>query len=243
MQGAIDQTASQSLLVHRPDPMGRFILISIIGHVVVLAGFMVVSLWVHAPMIDLDQKPIHASLVRLGQKRDEKLLPRKDEVPPPPAEKAAPAPTTKADLMHALDKAKRTPSDSKADNRKQLFGAFNKMSKSAPEGDPDGSPDGDSAVQEGERYWAELRAQVHRYYDVSQTIPDSERMHLRAQVEIRIGASGQLLKVELAKPSGNSLFDQAVLAAVKKASPFQPPPDTLRANLQSSGVALDFRAL
>jgi TonB family protein len=117
------------------------------------------------------------------------------------------------------------------------------MSKSAPEGDPDGSPDGDSAVQEGERYWAELRAQVHRYYDVSQTIPDSERMHLRAQVEIRIGASGQLLKVELAKPSGNSLFDQAVLAAVKKASPFQPPPDTLRANLQSSGVALDFRAL
>jgi TonB family protein len=240
----MQSTASQSLFFHRRDPFGRFVVISLIGHGVVLAGFTAFSLFATAPAIDLDPKPIKASLVRLGVKRDDKLLPRKDEVPPPPAEKPAPAPTTRQDLMHALDKAKRTPSESKDDTRKQLFGAFNKMSKTAQvEGAPDGSPDGDSAVQEGERYWAELRAQVHRYYDVSQTIPESERMHLRAEVAIKIGSSGQLLKVELAKPSGNSLFDQAVVAAVKKASPFAPPPDTLRANLQSSGVALDFRAL
>jgi TonB family protein len=240
----MQSTASQSLFVRRPDPLGRFVMISLIGHGVVLAGFTALSLFASAPAIDLDPKPIQASLVRLGAKRDEKLLPRKDEVPPPPAEQPAPAPTTRQDLMHALDKAKRTPSESKDDKRKQLFGAFNKMSKTTQvEGAPDGSPDGDSAVQEGERYWAELRAQVHRYYDVSQTIPESERMHLRAQVAIKIGSSGQLLNANLAKPSGNSLFDQAVMAAVKKASPFQPPPDTLRANLQSSGVALDFRAL
>jgi TonB family protein len=235
--------AAQSLFVHRPDPLGRYVVLSVVGHVVALLAFMALSLFTGAPTIDLDQKPIHASLVRKGVKRDEKLLPRKDETPPPPAEKPAPAPTTRQDLMAALNKAQRTPGQ-KDDARKQLFGAFNKVTKAVEaEGDPNGDPNGDSATQEGDRYWAVVRTQVQRYYDVSQTIPESERMHLRAQVVIRIGATGQLLKVELQKPSGNGLFDQAVLLAAKKASPFPPPPDNLRANLQSSGVALDFRAL
>jgi TonB family protein len=237
-------TAAQSLLVRKSDDFGKWLLFSLVGHAVALAVFAGLTVFSRSPSIDLDQKPIHASLVRLGVKRDEKLLPRKDEVPPPPQEKPAPAPTTHADLMSALNKAQKTPGQ-KDDARKQLFGAFNKVSKSVHdvEGSPDGDANGDSATQEGERYWAVVRSQVQRYYDVSQTIPESERMHLHAQVAIRIGASGQLLKAELAKPSGNGLFDQAVLAAAKKASPFPPPPDNLRANLQSSGVALDFRAL
>ena len=46
---------------------------------------------VPAPAIDLEQKPIVAKLVRLGEKRPEQYLPRREVAPPPPAP-AAPAP-------------------------------------------------------------------------------------------------------------------------------------------------------
>src|SRR5512133_3332037 len=46
---------------------------------------------VQAAPIDLEQKPIVAKLVRLGEKRPEQYLPRKEVAPPPPAP-AAPAP-------------------------------------------------------------------------------------------------------------------------------------------------------
>ena len=129
-----------------------------------------------------------------------------------------------------------------AEARKQLFGAFNKVGKAPKEleGDPNGDVNGDSATQEGERYWGLLNAQVHKYYDVSQTIPESERIHLKAVVLIRIGSSGALLSETLARSSKNNLFDQAVVLAIKKAAPFSPPPDNLRAALESSGVALEF---
>ena len=61
-----------------------------------------------------------------------------------------------------------------------------------------------------------------------------------AQVLLRIGKGGSLLNAELVKASGNDLFDNAVLAAVKKAQPFSPPPEDLRDGLQKTGVVLEF---
>ena len=57
---------------------------------------------------------------------------------------------------------------------------------------------------------------------------------------MRLSRSGEVLEARLAKASGNDLFDSAVLAAVKKASPFSPPPDHLRDPLQKTGVTLEF---
>jgi TonB family protein len=234
-------TAAQSLFASKPEPLGRFVILSVAGHAAALVLFLGLSSLVSAPKVDLDAKVIHASLVRKGVKRDEKLLPRKDDTPPPPATAPQPAPTKKQDLFAAMDKTQKAPGD-KNDARNKLFGAINKASKTPQdvEGDPNGDPNGDSATQEGERYWGVLSAQVRRYYDVSQTIPDAERIRLRARVLVRIGKSGDLLKVELTQKSDNNLFDQAVVAAVKKAAPFPPPPDTLRAALQSGGVNLEF---
>ena len=57
---------------------------------------------------------------------------------------------------------------------------------------------------------------------------------------MRIGAGGELMDVTLTKPSGNELFDSAVLGAVKKAAPFSAPPEHLRDSLKKSGVAFVF---
>ena len=243
--------AAQSLLAPRPSKVVPFFALSIAGHVAVIFVGLVAN-WVLAPkLIDLDQKPIHASLVRLGKPRDEKLLPRKDEPPPPPPEEKAPEPVAipvaapKAIPIPGLD-AKKTPSkdDAKkeADAKKRLASAFSKMTALKPEeaeGKADGDPNGDSAKEEGERYYALLGQQVRRFYDVSNTIPEAERRALKAEVSMRVSPTGEASEVKIRKGSGNDVFDEAVLAAVKKAAPFSPPPEQLRKVLQG-GVTLVF---
>lgn len=247
------QAISSSLFVKRPDEFGRFVVISLIAHVAAVIAIVAVNFFFNAsPRLDLDQKPIHATLVRLGKPREDKLLPRIEETPPPAkkAEGVDPVavkpPPQKPSLLAAFDAAKtqkQPGAHDGADRRKQLFGAFNKVSKSAQEaeGQADGDPNGDAATQEGDRYLALLQSLIHRNYDVSQTISEQERLHLRATVVLFIGKGGEVLRLELVRPSGNGLFDRAVMAAVKKASPFAPPPDNLRSALQRTGQPLEFR--
>ena len=82
-----------------------------------------------AAAMDLDQKPIKASLVRQGKPREEKLLPRKEQPPPPPKEQKAPAagtgPRPAEAVAPAPVAAPRCPSTKRPGEggrrRKQLF--------------------------------------------------------------------------------------------------------------------------
>jgi TonB family protein len=251
--------AARSLLRREPLPIRRYLLASAVGHGAVFAVVTVAS-YFQSPAIDLNQQPIKASLVRLGKPRDPKLLPRNTE---PPAEEQKPAPPPeppkpaepKAQVAipdpKAMAAAKKNAEKSASDRRRELLSALSRTTRTGGsktagaieemEGQLDGDPNGDSATQEGERYFGLLKAQVQRNYDVSQTIPEQERLHLRAQVVVLIGRTGEMARVQLARSSGNELFDNSVLAAVKKASPFAPPPEHLRDALQRKGIALEFR--
>ena len=252
--------AANSLLLPRRSRLRSFVVASLIGHAaVIVAG--VVYAWVgSSPRMNLDAKPIRATLVRRGKPRDAKALPRKEALPPPPKEVVAPAappapapPVTKTAVpIPGLKPTKPAPAAAPQvgektgeDRRKRLFGAFDKTARPSEaeelEGAEDGDPDGDSATQEGERFYGLISAQVHRHYDVSNTISEDERLQLKALVAVRVGRSGEVLDVQLAKTSGNEQFDSAVLNAVKKASPFSPPPDHLRDPMQNEGVVLEFR--
>ncbi|WP_338864213.1 TonB family protein [Myxococcus stipitatus] len=261
MQSAV----SHSLLVNRSARVSPFVLASVVGHIVLLLAAVLYARFNSAPKVDLTAQPIRATLVRQGKPRDSKLLPRKEQLPPPPKQVDAPKPTPEAPpappsnaVAVPIPGVKPEPTSSPKpapvkgekegeDRRKRLFGAFDKTAKAAPDEEPegaeDGDPDGDSATAEGERYFGLLQVQVRRNYSVADTIPESERMHLKALVALRLGRSGEVLDVKLTKPSGNDLFDSAVLAAVRKASPFSPPPDHLRDALQKNGVNLSFNAL
>ncbi len=257
-QGAL----AQSLLIGTRLPVGRYLVASLLGHVALFAAIGAFSYLHLGPRVDLNQQPIKASLVRLGKPRDPKLLPRIPDAPPEPEAKAPvpeppkpeepkPVPVPDPKAISISPSSKRPPDRSSADRRKQLLSAFNRTSKASGsrtaatieelEGQPEGDPSGDSAIQEGERYFGLLKAQIQRRYDVSQTIPEQERLHLKAQVLVKIGRTGEVVKVQLASSSGNELFDNSVLAAVKKASPFSPPPEHLREALQRRGIALEFR--
>ncbi|MFY0529319.1 energy transducer TonB [Archangium gephyra] len=251
---------NSSLLAPRSSRLGRFLTVSLVGHALILLAVGLYNAFVEGPKVELDQKPIRATLVRLGKPRDEKLLPRKEQPPPPPPKKveAPPTPTPPAPepakVAVPVPGVKPEPAPAPApqkgetkgeDRRNKLFGAFDKLSKSAKpdeelDGAEDGDPNGDSATAEGERYFGLLSSQVRRHYNVADTIPDNERLYLKAQVAMRLNRTGDVIEARLAKASGNGLFDSAVLAAVKKASPFSPPPDHLRDTLQKSGIVLEF---
>jgi len=248
---AVASVGPVSLLARRPEGTLKFLFWSAVVHAVLFSVAIVYAKLHEAPAIDLEQQPIKATLVRQGTPRDEKLLPRIEQPPPPPMEQKAPEPAptpappkTVAPAPVAAPAPPKTKQagEKKADARQQLFGAFDKMSKSKPDttGAADGDVNGDSAVAEGEAYYARLKAQITRFYDVSQTIPDAERIRLRAQVSIVISPAGQLERARLAKSSGNDLFDSAVMAAVKRAAPFAPPPTHLRDALSKYGVVFQF---
>jgi len=248
---------SQSMLASRPSKLGLFMGVSVAGHVLLVVFGLLYSYVTSGPKVDPNPPVIRATLVRQGKPRDQKLLPRKEELPPPPKEvKAPPAPPTPAPAPEKIAvpvpgvKPEPKPAPQKGDTsaedrRKRLFGAFDKTAKKVPEeeleGQEDGDPSGDSAKAEGERYFGLLSAQVRRNYNVADTIPEAERMYLKAQVKMRLGRAGEVIEASLSTPSGNDLFDAAVVAAVKKASPFSPPPDHLRDPLQKQGVVLEFR--
>ncbi|WP_224244016.1 TonB family protein [Hyalangium gracile] len=254
---ALHPAVTQSMLVARPSRLGLFVIVSVVGHGLLLVAGLVYASLTARPKVDPNIPVIKASLVRQGKPRDPKLLPRKEQPPPPPKEvKAPPAPPTQAPKPPdkvagpVIPKPQPAPAPQKGDTsaedrRKRLFGAFDKTAKQVPEeeleGAEDGDPSGDSATAEGERYYALLSSQVRRNYNVADTIPEAERMYLKAQVQMRLGRAGEVLATQLTTPSGNDLFDAAVLAAVKKAAPFSPPPDHLRESLQKQGIVLEFR--
>jgi TonB family protein len=243
-----------SLLEDRPSALPLWFGASVVAHVLAVGVWLLVGWLTAGPKVEFEQQPIKASLVRLGKKRDDKLLPRKEEEPPPPAPKvaevAAPTPAAKPDTAVKIPtkdaKAEKTEkSDGQKDTKKSLFDALSKAGRQGAvpqelEGEEDGDPNGDSATQEGERYFGLLNSVVKRNYDVSSTIDEAERRRLRAEVALRIGNAGELLDVTLTKPSGNELFDSAVLGAVKKAAPFSAPPEHLRDSLKKAGVAFVF---
>ena len=247
--------APVSLLGRRPEgALLLFLFWSAVVHAVLFSLAVVWAKLHETPAVDLDQKPIRATLVRQGTPREEKLLPRIEQPPPPPLEQTAPAPVPvpeppprpAAPSPVAAPVAPPRPKqagEKKADPRQKLLGAFDRMGKPTSDvvGAADGDPGGDSAVAEGEAYYARLRSQITRFYDVSETIPESERIRLTAQVALFITPAGQLDRARLAKSSGNDLFDTAVLGAVKRAAPFSPPPTHLRDPLQKYGVVLMFR--
>jgi len=245
-------------LLRAPRPLSWFfVVVSVLGHAlffVLMLGFL------ERPKAKTTfvQKPIRASLVRLGKPRDPTLLPRQETAPaPPPASNtpAPPAPIPPAPSPPAVSvpspKAPTTPppqapSSTKPSNTSSsLLSAFSREAREAktsspPQGEADGDPMGDSAIQEGERYFGLISAAVSRQYNVSASIPENQRSRLEAFVLIRIASNGKPLESKLTKSSGNLLFDAAVESALKLASPFPPPPEHLKELLRKDGVQLRF---
>ncbi|MDR0966626.1 MAG: TonB C-terminal domain-containing protein [Myxococcales bacterium] len=231
--------------------------LSVLLHALAIGGGVWLSMRV-PPKLEPMQKVVTAKLVRQGKPRDDRLLPRKQTPPapaPPPKAIEVPLPKT-APTPPPVQQAKAHPPQPKsqpkpsntaalanAARRQGLFSAFAATAKPSDEaiGEADGDPEGDSdSAEEGERYFGLILAKARRHYGITKTISPQELIRLKAIVVLYIGTQGELIQEpELQKSSGNALFDQEVLMALKKAAPFGPPPANLAQTLRTVGIAIE----
>jgi len=235
----------------RHERLWPAVLVSAGAHVA-LAGWAVVRQ--PPPLIDLEQKPIVAKLVRLGEKRPEQWLPRKEEAAPAPAPAPAapaapslapPKPAAPSVKAKAPPRAAAAPSPAPSSGQ-SLSSILSKVRKEAVAekqwGDPGGDAAGDSDVAEGDQYLAQIQRALHANYVAPSTISERERLYLEASVTLWVEPDGRITRWRQEKSSGNPTFDGAVERALRQTSRVPPPPDTMRDALRRQGISLVFQA-
>ena len=213
------------------------------------------------PTIELGQTPIRARLVRLGEKKPEQLLPQKEAPPPaaptpaalppvaqpepaaPPSPAAMPAPAARP-----APKAPARPATAPGKSPAAAGGVAAALARMEQQvqrdrwGDPNGDVEGDSDEgSEGDRYMALVQKALHANYTVPTTIPDKERLYLKAVVILWIEPDGHISRWKIEKPSNNPAFDDALERAIRKTSP-PPPPDAQRDAYRNRGIQVTFTA-
>jgi hypothetical protein len=104
-----------------------------------------------------------------------------------------------------------------------------------------GSLNGTAATaEEGDKYFGEVEDAIHAQYVVPSVISERERLYLSANVIVYIGRDGSIVKHVLAKPSGNSFFDQALELAIQR-SKLPPPPVELAKLVRNEGLEINFK--
>lgn len=233
-------TVATHSLLSRRDRIWPAVLASALAHVG-LAGW---ALERRAALpVDAAQKPIVAKLVRLGEKRPENLLPRKEEEPPPPAPapKSAPAPAT-APSAKAAPPSARTNGKEGGDPLSRVMSRLERdRAAEAPRwGDPHGDAQGDaSEAGEGDRYLALAVRALQANYRVPSTISERERLHLRATVILYVEPNGAVRDFKFERRSGNDAFDAALERAIR-ATRLPPPPEAVKDTYRRVGLGVNF---
>jgi colicin import membrane protein/protein TonB len=239
--------AERSPLVAHPGRFGAALVASGLVHAV---GLALALAFRPPPLIDLEQKPIVARLVRLGEKRQEQLLPRKEEPPPPAAAEPEPVPAPpgpRAESTPAPSPKPPSPPRAPAAGPRSdaLAAAVSRMRRQqalsgSAGGDPSGDPFGDASEGEaGDRYLALCTRALQEVYRLPATISERDRLHLRANLRLFLEADGRLVRWTFESRSGNGAFDDALGRAVQQAR-FPPPPPELLREIRTNGLLVRF---
>ncbi|MCP4501778.1 MAG: TonB C-terminal domain-containing protein [Deltaproteobacteria bacterium] len=238
---------------------------SVLVHLVALVVWGLVSS--RAPSRpNLDDLVVKTTLVKLGKKRDKKMLPRvakpkaqkkraetpkeppkeppKKEVPPvevapekaPPP--AAEAPKVEETKTSAADILNQFNDENEEPEPPVDLNVLIKDITDDDEGNPEGTKVGTEITGKLKAdYNDKVKALVRAKLTAPSTLTDQDRIRLKTVLEIRIGSDGSLLSSSIAKASGNSLFDNASLRAAKTAN-FPPPPLAVRA-FYATGISFN----
>ena len=246
-----------SLLTRTGTGIGPFLAVSGVLHVVIIVVAVAVGAW-GRPTLDLDKNIVKTRLVKLGKKRDEKLLPRIErkkkqpkkpepapkklptekapEPPKPEPKKPAAAPTKpepkaepKPDAPPEKKRSARDILNDFAEDEPEDKPKLTDLVKDIVEGDEQGSEIGEEITGRLKAtYNDKLLAAIKRALKVPNTVSDQERLRLKAVLYVAVGADGSLVSSRITKKSDNPAFDNAVLAAAKTSAPFPAPPIQVR---------------
>ena len=249
-----------------PDRMSRKTFLgcsagSLVLHVLVLI-FLGSGLWfAESHRIEFDS--VQAKLVKLGEERDKKLLPRitqpkpapksekKDPKPEPkkeekPLEKPKPKPEGKANSLKPKEEPKpaekirknETPKEEKkkASSLDELLSGdvMEKIKRDAraeetKEGAKDGVDDGDvtdpALALKANMYIRQISKKIKENWSIPSIISAEECKNLMTRIYFKITYSGEVYDIRIKSSSGNSVYDNSVIEAVKKTAKLPLPDD------------------
>lgn len=156
---------------------------------------------------------VEARFVRLGKPFDPRKLPNRKV---PKLSTALANDPLASKTPRELDDAGQ-PQDAVPDNLTRLGDraqAFAEIAKAEEqEGDPEGTAEGtDDYAEAGDLYAGKLKGWMEQGFSVPTVIPTDELKTLRTDVDVLISENGTVARFSLRSESGNSIFDQAVLA-------------------------------
>lgn len=226
-----------------------FALWGLLGTILVHGGLVAAVLYqrqVHAEATAPASAYVVARLVRLGQPRDRRRLPRRLAAPPPTRPPEAPSYDAEAtDAPRATPPKPAPERDAVVGDR--LRQALEKAAllaegarQIAAEGQPDGVAGGTaSEASAGDAYITRIADLWIRGWSLPAIIPAEEAVQLYALVVVRIDAAGAIqFPIIFDRPSGNDHFDNSIRAAWQRIGRLPvPPPDRL-ASLVANGLAL-----
>jgi colicin import membrane protein/protein TonB len=224
----------------RRDRLWPAVLVSVAVHGALIAAGVRQA----GPAIDLEQKPIVAKLVRLGEPRPKEYLPRKEEPPTPAASapevvniaQAAPAPEAKPRPPGARPSSTPTAGRSLSDVLSRVRREVNEDRYGDPQGDPQGDA---SDAEEGDRYLALAIRALQTNYRLPATISDQERLYLKATVVLYVEPDGRIARFRFEARSGNSAYDDALERAIRQTR-LPPPPPEVRETYRNVGLGVKF---
>ncbi len=247
-----------SPLLGQRERLWPVVLVSLVAH----AGIIAVAVFhPSSPPIDLQQKPIVAKLVRLGEKRPEQWLPRKDAPAPPAATTPQPVPIPSAEppkpqpktapvpVAKPVEAPKPAPPNrgpTKTGRTDVLASVMSRVEKEKVRseplyGDPSGVAGGDATeAGPGDVYLGLVERALRDSYTLPATLSDRDRMTLKATVVLYLEADGSVVRYAFETRSGNSAFDSALERAIRAAR-LPPPPAELRRKYRTEGLGVLYR--
>ncbi len=244
------------------DGLGRHLGMSVALHLCVLALLTLRAVFYPTEPLVLE-RAIRVDMVGLPDKQA-KLPPTKAEAKPEPKPepKVEPKPEpAKPDKVVLPDKPK-PPTDSvkinldkakaKQDSALKRLEALRRLeaeaaaNKAKPAAAPalvkgnelsPGSSLTGIAKLENDGYLTSIDSHVKRHWDVPNFLANA---NLSASIVIYLDERGNVIKKRMVRSSGNQIFDQTVLSAIEKASPFPTPPRKLVNIFMVDGIQLGF---
>jgi hypothetical protein len=194
---------------------------------------------------------IPVQLVKLGKKRDEKLLPRIQREAPAVVEEQGIALDTKNETPPDASKQKtktKTSEKKLSDAARRLLEGNNSKLEEAlekieeAEGDPEGDPNGTTSdnTNAAAGYQRAIIKTLQSNYRLPETIPAGQRAFLKAQVLLFIERDGSIAKFEFVEKHPNDIFMGALEAMLKQVK-LPPPPTSEAKAFSENGVLVIFR--
>ena len=87
------------------------------------------------------------------------------------------------------------------------------------------------------KYYDSLKVHLFNNWSLPQWLSE---LNFKAQDLVVIDENGYVIKKEIIKSSGNSTFDNTILGAIEKASPFPVAPDRLKSKVKNKEIVFGF---